>query len=306
MEKDKVIKRLSLSEERCKTRSEKMINATAEVKKTHKLEREAMERKHAENMTKAENEREKEINAMEKRHSQEVERLNTKLSKKDRKLAKLKEKKKGQASAAQKRRWDNYSNAYAKVEASYKQSFENEVARLEAEHDRESKKMSKAADAERVRLVISLEEMQSDLKISREKQKEMAAEIRFYQDKEMREEEALEEESQARAESGSKDRSKDGDEEKIFDVDFHDEDKSNKWGVKMRKRIVKLLVIGVPPAQIGPTLRAVMDTNVILPSDRFMRQMRSEMRIIVETLAAYAAADPEVKSHHPKFCNQNC
>jgi hypothetical protein len=74
----------------------------------------------------------------------------------------------------------------------------------------------------------------------------------------MRDEEALEEESQARAESGSKDRSQDGDEEKIFDVNFHDEDKSTKWGIKMRKRIVKLLVIGVSPAQIGPTAEASM------------------------------------------------
>ena len=159
--------------------------------------------------------------------------------------------------------------------------------------------MSKAADAERERLVTSLEKMQSDLKISREKQKDMAAELRYYQDKEMRDEEALEEESQSRAKSGSDHRSEDGDEENIFDVDFHDEDKSNKWGVKMRRRILKLLVIGVPPAQIGPTLKAVMDTNVILPSVRFMRQMRSEMRIIVETLAAYAAADPEVRTDPP-------
>ena len=67
----------------------------------------------------------------------------------------------------------------------------------------------------------------------------------------------------------------------------------------MRRRIVKFLVIGVQPAQIGPTLEAVMDTNVILPSVRFMRQMRSEMRIIVETLAAYAAADPEVRIDPP-------
>jgi len=88
---------------------------------------------------------------------------------------------------------------------------------------------------------------------------------------------------------------KEGDEEKIFDVDFHVEDKSRKWGVEMRKRIVKPQVIGLSPAQIGPTLKAAMSTDVILPSLRFMRQMRSEMRIIVETLAAYAAADPAVR-----------
>jgi hypothetical protein len=148
---------------------------------------------------------------------------------------------------------DNYNKTYAKVEASYLLSHENEVARLEEEHDRESKNMSKAADAEREWLVTSLEKMQRDLKISREKQKAMAAELRYYQDKEMRDEEALEEESQARAKSGSKHRSEDGDEEKIFDVDFHDEDKSNKWGVNMRKRIVKLLVIksGLSSAKSG-------------------------------------------------------
>ena len=299
VEKDKVIKRLSLSAERSKSKSEKVINATAELKKTHKLEREAIEKKHKEDIAKAENEHEKEIGAMEKRQSREIDKLNEKLSEKDRKLAKLKEKKKGQASASATRRWGNYTKTYAKVEASYLRRHENEVARLEEEHDRESKKMSKAADAERERLVTSLEKMESDLKISKEKQKDMAAGLRYYQDKEMRDEEALEEESKARAESGSKHRSKDGDEEKIFDVDFHDEDKSNKWGVQMRKRIVKLQVIGLSPAQIGPTLRAAMDTNVILPSVRFMRQMRSEMRIIVETLAAYAAADPEVRIEPP-------
>ena len=142
--------------------------------------------------------------------------------------------------------------------------------------------MSKAADAEREKLLSSLEKMQNELKISKEKQKDMAAELRYYQDKEMRDEEALEEESQARADSGRKHRSEDGDEEKIFDVDFHVEDKSRKWGVEMRKRIVKLQVIGLSPAQIGPTLKAAMYTDVILSSLRFMRQMRSEMRIIVK------------------------
>ena len=87
VEKDKVIKRLSLS-----------VNATAELKKTHKLEREAMEKKHKEDIAKAENEHEKEIKAMEKRQLREINTLNTKVSKKDQKLAKLREKKKGQAS----------------------------------------------------------------------------------------------------------------------------------------------------------------------------------------------------------------
>ena len=141
-----MIKRLSLSAEKSNTKSEKFATANAELKKTHKLEREAMEKKHEEDITvtlaNAEKDHEKEIKAMEKRHSRELEKLNTTLSKKDRKLAKLKEKKKGQASAAQSRRWDNYNKTYAKVEASYKQSFENELARLEEEHDRESKKMS--------------------------------------------------------------------------------------------------------------------------------------------------------------------
>ena len=74
-------------------------------------------------------------------------------------MAKLKEKKKGQASASATRRWGNYTKTYAKVKASYLQSHENEVARLEEEHARESKNMSKAADAERERLVTTLEKM---------------------------------------------------------------------------------------------------------------------------------------------------
>jgi hypothetical protein len=273
--------------------------ANAELKKTHKFEREAMEKKHKEDIAKAENEHEKEIKAMEKRQLREINTLNTKVSKKDQKLAKLREKKKGQASYAQKLRRENYKKTYAEIEAKNQQSFEKELAKLERKREREVEKMSMAADAERERFVTKLDKVQSDLKISKKKHEEMAAELRFYQDKEMRDEESLEEEAQARAQSGSKQRSEDGDEEVIFDVDFHDEDKSNKWGVKMRRRIVKLLVIGVPPAQIGPTLKAVMDTYVISPSVRFMRQMRSEMRIIVETLAAYAAADPEVRIDPP-------
>jgi hypothetical protein len=68
---------------------------------------------------------------MEKRQSREIDNLNEKLSKKDRKLVTLQEKKKGQASASATRRWDNYNKTYAKVEASYLQSFANEIARLE-------------------------------------------------------------------------------------------------------------------------------------------------------------------------------
>ena len=67
------------------------------------------------------------------------------------------------------------------------------------------------------------------------------------------------------------------------------------WGFKMRQMIVKLLVVGLSPAQIGPAITTINGSSFILPSDRFMRQMRSEMRIIVETLAARAAADPEVR-----------
>ena len=59
----------------------------------------------------------------------------------------------------------------------------------------------------------------SDLKISKEKQKDMAAELRFYQDKEMREEEALEaleESTKASAQSVRKRQAEEGDEEVIL------------------------------------------------------------------------------------------
>ena len=74
-----------------------------------------MEKKHKEDIAKAENEHEKAIGAMEKRQSREIDKLNDKLRKKDQKLAKLKEKKKGQASASATRRWDNYNKTYAKA-----------------------------------------------------------------------------------------------------------------------------------------------------------------------------------------------
>ena len=106
-------KRLTLSAEKSNMKSEKLATAIAELKKTQKLEREAMERKRKEDialtLATADKEHEKEIKAMEKRHSRQLEKLNTTVSKKDRKLAKLKEKKKGQASAAQSQRWDNHT-----------------------------------------------------------------------------------------------------------------------------------------------------------------------------------------------------
>ena len=70
-EKEKVIKRLSLSlsAEKSKTKLEKVINATAELMRTHKLQHEEMDRKQKEDMTDAEKKHEKEIRAMEKHHS---------------------------------------------------------------------------------------------------------------------------------------------------------------------------------------------------------------------------------------------
>lgn len=73
-----------------------------------------------------------------------------------------------------------------------------------------------------------------------------------------------------------------------------DERKANKWGYEMRLRIMKLLIIGLSPAQIGPTIQVFNEEPLILPSERFIRDLRGEMRIIVETLAARAAADPAV------------
>ena len=107
--------------------------------------------------------------------------------------------------------------------------------------------MDKASHAEKERCRAALEKAQNDLKTSKEKQKDMAAELHFYQDKEMREEEALEEleeSTKASAQSGRKRQAEEGDEEVIFDVDFdlHDEGKSNMWGFKIRQIIVKLLV----------------------------------------------------------------
>ena len=76
--------------------------------------------------------------------------------------------------------------------------------------------MGKASDAEKERCHAALEKAQSDLKISKEKQKDMAEELRFYQDKEMREEEALEESTKASAQSVRKRQAEEGDEEVIL------------------------------------------------------------------------------------------
>ena len=301
-----MIKRLSFSEQKFKAKSEKATSAIADLKRTHSVERDEMQAAYEGKMKKAKEEHEKNITTMENRHKRELDDIDKKLTKKNRMLAKLKERKKGQASAAQKARWKNYRKAYAKAEAEHKDSFEKEIAKLEKEHKKTIEAMDKASHAEKERCRAALEKAQNDLKTSKEKQKDMAAELRFYQDKEMREEEALEEleeSTKASAQSGRKRQAEEGDEEVIFDVDFdlHDEGKSNMWGFKIRQMIVKLLVVGLSPAQIGPTITTITGKPICLPSDRFMRQMRSEMRIIVETLAARAAADPEVRIPDPLY-----
>ena len=171
------------------------------------------------NMTKAKQEHEKNITTMENRHKRELDKVGKNLTKKNRKLAKLKERKKGRASAAQKARWENYHKAYAKAEADHKGSFEKEMSKLEKDHKKTIDAMVKASDAEKECCQAALEKAQSDLKISKEKQKDMAAELRFYQDKEMREEEALEaleESTKASAQSVRKRQAEEGDEEVIL------------------------------------------------------------------------------------------
>jgi hypothetical protein len=81
------------------------------------------------NMTKAKQEYEKNVTTMENRHKRELENIGTKLTKKNRKLAKLKERKKaGQASAARKARWENHHKAYAQADADHKRSFDEQFA----------------------------------------------------------------------------------------------------------------------------------------------------------------------------------
>jgi len=94
-QKDNVIKRLSLGQERFKTKSEKATIALADLKKTHKVERDQMQVAYEGNMTKAKQEYEKNITTIENRHKREIDKIDKKLTKKNRKLAKLKEQKKG-------------------------------------------------------------------------------------------------------------------------------------------------------------------------------------------------------------------
>ena len=64
----------------------------------------------------------------------------------------------------------------------------------------------------------------------------------------------------------------------------------------MRRKIVEYLCMGAHPSQIGSLIAISEGPDVLVPSNRFMRRMRNEMRIVVETLAARAAADPDVGS----------
>ena len=113
--------------------------------------------------------------------------------------------------------WEFYNKPFAQAEADHKGSFEKEMAKLEKDPKKTIDAMGKASDAEKECCQAALEKAQSDLKISKEKQKDMAAELRFYQDKEMREEEeALEESTKASAQSVRKRQAEEGDEEVIL------------------------------------------------------------------------------------------
>ena len=70
-----------------------------------------------------------------------------------------------------------------------------------------------------------------------------------------------------------------------------------KWRYPVRRQIIELLCAGSHPSQIGTIMTIMGGDDVLVPSERFMRRMRNEMCIVVETLAARAAADPDV-SHH--------
>ena len=53
-----------------------------------------------------------------------------------------------------------------------------------------------------------------------------------------------------------------------------------------RRLIVELLCAGVHPSSIGTVMAITGARGMVVPSNRFMRRMRNEMRIVVETLAA--------------------
>jgi hypothetical protein len=126
--------------------------------------------------------------------------------------------------------------------------------------------------------------------------------LRCYQNRELEEEDCRADEAQHRAAKANQ-RGEDSDsedDEVVVEAGafvFRDEGKANKWSFDMRKRIMKLLMLNVAPSNIGSVMEVFGDGQpFVYPSEWFMREMRSELRIVVEALAARAAADQNVRS----------
>lgn len=63
-----------------------------------------------------------------------------------------------------------------------------------------------------------------------------------------------------------------------------------------RRLIIRLLALGLAPAKIPGVIVCALDTDqIILPTVRHIRRMRGEMRVVVELMAVYAAADRTAK-----------
>jgi hypothetical protein len=302
-------KRLSRKLDKAEAKSGKLSAEVIALKEAQAVEIRTLLGAHAKAMDKAQSgslkQREqstkdnaKELEKLEKKHKKAVMKLQKNLAKEKqktktakKKAAKAAKKKRLAAAEAQQRRWGIYHGVYAQAEAAVTAKFEAELTKLEQACTTAEREVATAAASTKAKCEAEVAKLAEALGIAKKAQKDQAAQLRYYQNKELEEEDRLEEETGCRK---TEDEDYDDIVLEVGDFTFRDEGKTNKWSYDLRLRIMKLLIIGLSPSQIGPTMQVFSSTPIIVPSDRFMREIRSEMRIVTEALAARAAADPDV------------
>jgi hypothetical protein len=168
-------------------------------------------------------------------------------------MAKAKNKRK--AAEAQQQRWEFYKDVYAEAEAQTEVKFKMEHNRLGAECAVARASAAKAAESTKAKCSKVVADLEDNLRVAIKAQRNESEQVRYYQDFLINELERLKEEM-ANRNTGD-----DGDARIDVDVGgfkFRDDGKANKWPYMFRLRVMKLLMIGISPSQIGPTVQSVL------------------------------------------------
>ena len=273
-----------------------------ELEEEHREKLQQRDEAHREELHRRDESHEEELNALAEEHSAEVEALESKISQTDREIRR---KEKDQERLRRNRRKKGMEKRKAAVE-----ELKGEVAVLKSEKVTLERKVKKASQSARA-AAEAADLVRSQLQNERRKSKELSASLAALdvEHDELKERVAREELRQAKL--GHDQRSAEQ-VENSHDAVAHgggwDEDwapaargdsgrlsRSTAWGFTMRKKVIQLLVAGTSPSAVATVMRiCIGDEKVKYPNERFMRNMRREMRGVVEMLAARAAADPNV------------